>query len=257
MLLQVAAKLLLACDASQEGPAVQLYRLLSGAGEGSCSPALHAAGVRAYLRDAHNSAQSLEAALQVLEAHAEPLLALQDEALAGAVAAAAAQCLPTMGRSSAAGTAAAALASWGVAIAAAAEASADRRYAALQPPVRATLWSLRLLAACDGTDDAALHAAARQAVGAVADAAGGGQLLLLLELLPARVGGLQPAAGHCDALLRCAVQEGVLAPSCPLRAAVAEALARVCSPLRNAGPSWAAALTRDAQVTAAALPLPA
>ena len=250
MMLQMAATLLLACDACQRSPAaIQLYRQLSAAGGASCGPAVHAAGARAYLRDAGSSEQSLAAALAVLEAHAEALLGLQDGALAEAASAAAACCLPGLDRSPAARRQ-----RWDAALAAAAGASAEQQYAQLLPPVRAELWGLRLLAACGSAEPAALQAAAQQAARAVADAAGGAQLLLLLELLPAWAGGLQPAAGHLDALLECAAVEGVLDPADPLHTAVAGTLARLCGPLRSADPGWAQALSEPAQ---ARLPLAA
>ena len=248
-MLQLATRLLLACDAAQRPPAaIQLYRLLAGGGaEGVCSAEVQAAGARAYLRDAASSggSESLQAALAVLEAHAEPLLGLQDPALAEAAAAAAACCLPGLGSQYASTTAQ--QKRWAKAVAAA-SAPAEQLHAALQPPVRAALWGLRLQAACADAAGEALPAAAPQVVGSVAATAGGAQLLLLLQLLPGWAGGLQPAPADWGALLGCAAEEGALGPSHEHRAAVAAALERACRPLWDAGPGWVGALPTSAQV---------
>ena len=196
---QVAAQLLLACDACQRAPAaIQLYRLLAnGAPAGSCSTEAHAAGARAYLREASSggssSGESLQAALAVLEAHAEPLLGLADAALAQAATAAA-----TRGLDSTASSATATEQRWGQPGAAGEDASAEQRHAALQPPVRAALWGLRLQAACGGKDSE-LSAAARQVVSSVGGSAGGAQLLLLLQVLKAELASALEAEVLADA----------------------------------------------------------
>lgn len=125
-------------------------------------------------------------------------------ALGEAVEAAARQCLPSLNLS-----AAARQASWQEAVEAA-EGPPEQQYAALQPPVRVALWSLRLLAGCTGAVGLALRTAAQ--LFAVADNAGGAQLLLLLQLLPAWTGVQQLSAGHCDALLHYAARRGLWLP---------------------------------------------
>ena len=221
---------------------IALYQGLESSQQESLSVKIHAAVAGAYLHSAQSRSSSssnegsaaVEAALELLQLHAVPMRFFNNKALAGLACDTAVSIVQGPAVQQGRGKV---LAIWS---ALGRKTDSQALFQQLLPPARLFLWGLKMLHEA-GAAPAELQAKLKAAVAALDKPGKSGQLLAVLQALPAWVPGLQPATAHWGTLLCAARRDAGVGREgeVQLDASVARQLSSICSELRQVhGPSW-------------------